>query len=66
VLLEQQLDPWGDERVPKLRHGREQMVLDLEVEEAHPPSHKPASEPSSEAASEKPSEALFARTSYLC
>ena len=37
VLLEELLDARRDHRVAELRHAGEQMVLDLEVQVAHPP-----------------------------
>ena len=37
VLLEERLDPRGDDGVAELRHAGEQVVLDLEVQVAHPP-----------------------------
>eukprot|EP00465_Bigelowiella_longifila_P004384 CAMPEP_0185276546 /NCGR_PEP_ID=MMETSP1359-20130426/56412_1 /TAXON_ID=552665 /ORGANISM="Bigelowiella longifila, Strain CCMP242" /LENGTH=384 /DNA_ID=CAMNT_0027870255 /DNA_START=157 /DNA_END=1312 /DNA_ORIENTATION=- len=39
VLLKELLDPLRDDRVAELGHGREEVVLDLEVEVRHPPVH---------------------------
>jgi len=41
VLLEKRLDPGDDERVPELGHAGEEVMLDLEVEVAHPPVAPP-------------------------
>lgn len=37
VLFQKGLHSWRNHRMTELRHGREQVVFDLEVEVTHPP-----------------------------
>jgi hypothetical protein len=41
VTLEESLDPWGDESVPKLGHAGKEVMLNLEIEITHPPITPP-------------------------